>query len=233
MTTQLLTLLLGAIGALGAILLKEATQLAIQRRTIAWQLFGQLWTIKTAASRVPGVLAALEKVKEQEDDLATAYTEGAAEYKRRYAEHSGMRTELRKLIRAEVQEHLRSKPELTPALRVVNKASQQVLADSRVYLMEGKSFITDRDAAILGLQAALHVTRFRSAWSAVMYGLEVLITIQLNEEAETGTEVQRLIENTVQYGEDMLVAMVHLERISEAITSRPLLALVRETLFSK
>lgn len=233
MTTQLLTLLLGAIGALGAIFLKEATQLAIQRRTIAWQLFGQLWTIKTAASRVPGVQAALDKVKEQEEDLAVAYTEGAAVFKKRYTEHSGMRTELRKLIRTEVMEHLRSKPVVTATTREVNKASLQVLTDSRVYLMEGKSFITDRDAAILGLQAALHVTRFRSAWSAVLYGMAVLINIQLNEEAETDSDVQRLIENTVQSGEDMLVAMVHLERISEAITSRPLLSLVRETLFSK
>lgn len=229
MEKQIVTLLVGAVGALGAIILKEAVQAAMQRRTVAWQLFGQLWTMKAAMGRIPGIGAAFEKLREQEEDLMSAFREGAAEFKRRSSKHSDTRAELRELIRQKLIEHLADNKSLLSTNHDIRKASQQALARSRDYLADGKTFITDRDAASLGMKAALHVTRFRSSALACMYGLEVLQSIQIQDANDVSPDLMHLVASLVQNGEDMLVAMVHLDRICDATTSKSLVALVRET----
>lgn len=53
----ILTLLLGAIGAVAAILLKEAVQQALERRAIAWQLFGYVLAWQKQIVRLPPLFA--------------------------------------------------------------------------------------------------------------------------------------------------------------------------------
>jgi hypothetical protein len=74
------SILLGAAGALLAIYLKEAVTVAIQRRTIAWQLFGYLVSWKGQVIRDQYMFTCYNAVDKRVSALRASYSEGTAAF---------------------------------------------------------------------------------------------------------------------------------------------------------
>ncbi|MFC7460740.1 hypothetical protein [Hydrogenophaga defluvii] len=228
---QLLTLLLGAVGALGAIFLKEAVQVAMQRRTIAWQLFGYMQTYKAQIMRIPGILPAWNKIKEQEASLAKAYQAGAATFEQEYAKHTSQRTEIRELIRERVVEMLATPTGLGPSLgnSIILAGTRRQLSKAHDLMIESKVFISDRDAALLGPRAAIHVIKFRTSWIGVLSALETLLAITEQDGVHKPEVSTVLVDALVRNGEEALVAVAYLEGISEEMTRKTMISMLRDT----
>lgn len=228
---QLLTLLLGAVGALGAIFLKEAVQLAIQRRTIAWQLFAYLQTYKSQFLRIPGMNLAWKKITEQEQGLVVAYQAGAAAFEKELANQTSQRTEIRELIRQQVVEKLGTPDGLGPLManRTILAGSRRQMGKAQDLMIDSKVFISDRDAAVLGPRAAIHVIKFRTSWIGALSALETLLAITEQDGIHKPDEATVLVDALIKNGEDALVAIAHLERLSEEMTRKSMLSHLRDT----
>lgn len=228
---QAFALILGAIGALLAIFLKEAVQHALQRRVIAWQLGGHLMSWKQQLVRVQGVASALSAVEGRLKELEVSYSSGTKEFEQRYLQQKKDQEEIRKRIKSELREQLakREEPLVSAFERRSCGLAAELVAESRKQLADSKTFISDRDAAMLGRAAAMNVVQFRTAAIGIAGLAEGAFKLMADETTPTAPDavVDQFVDQVVIQGEDLLAAFVRLERQADRISKQ---SVVRATL---
>ncbi len=104
---SLWSVLIGALGAIGAIYLKEAVQAAIQRRVIAWQLQGYLIAWQSNLVKHAPVFAAYQKVKERTLSLRDAAIRGTEEFTTEHGQQFEEKRDLREKVKAALTEAMK------------------------------------------------------------------------------------------------------------------------------
>lgn len=235
-TVSLGTLLLGALGAVALLYLKEAVQSAMQRRVIAWQLQGYLLSWRSVFLKHPLFFSAYEKVKERTAALGSAALEGNATFREVHLRQSKELDELRANAKTGITEAL-AKGELSfsgdDAQTAFMEACRESLADQRRLLADARSFISDRDAAVLGKAAALNAVQFRNSMINFSSTLETLLRVLPASSKKSSTLSGTLADSLLVYGESALVAMVRMERIAERASKQNVLELTSDVLIGR
>jgi len=102
MTDEDAPIILGALGALLAIFLKEAVQQALLRRARAWQLFGYLFSLKKSIVRNGHLFAVYVKLEERHNKLMLALSEGTEAFKNQRETASKERTKFREELKVTI-----------------------------------------------------------------------------------------------------------------------------------
>ena len=230
------TLVVGGFGAIAAIYLKEAAQAAMQRRVIAWQLFGYLMSWRSQIVRNGHFVMIYEGVKARNLALTSAMPKGSAEVRRLLEEQSKERAELREQIKTVVKEALEKDNGAvleTAALKFYSSEASIFAVEWRKQLVDSKSFISDRDAALLGKAAAMNVIQFRSNMLSLSNTFESALKL-LHAEADNKPEaIASLVDAMVVSGEDALTAFIRLEGNVDAISAKSPTTLTIDILMGK
>lgn len=227
------TLVIGAIGALAAIFLKEAVQAAMQRRVIVWQLFGYLISWKSQIAKNGAVVSVYEKVKERQLALTKAAVRSTSDFQELFLKQHQDLTEIRETVKAGMIEALSKADAIDPhkvlnTMLVTEAASS--FAEQRKLLTDSKSFISDRDAAMLGKGIAIHVVQFRTSFLFMSLALEGVLKLIPHEAEDRPKIIADLVDNIIVYGEDLLVALIRLEQNVESISKRSIFQLTIDIL---
>jgi hypothetical protein len=217
------TLALGAIGAIAAIFLKEAVQAAVQRRVIAWQLFGYLIWWRSQIVKNAYALQIYEKVKQRTHALTTAATESTTEFERVHLQQHEERNELREKIKSALIKSIDDADfeKMRDSFHLLFFSEAAVsLSEQRKLLADSKSFISDRDAALLGKGMAMNVVQFRTSLFHLLSSLEVLPKLLPHVSEKSRDAIIAVVDQMILYGEEMLVAMVRLEQGVERISQQ-------------
>lgn len=237
-TITLVGLLLGAVGALSAIYLKEAVQQAILRRTLAWQLFGYLQVMKRQILRNDLLYQVYDKVKLREAELQTSLEGGTELFSQKWRAQNNSREELQKILLDALNPKLIPFTEGSNPGQALQEAGiliasfQPLLAQHRRDLVDGKMFLSDRDAAQLGRRVALNAIQFKGSLQTLLACFEQLPAAIKSEEGMRSALLKMLIDQFVVQGEDFLEALVRLERATDRITRQSLLRHTWEVLAS-
>ncbi len=236
----MLTLILGAVGAIFAIYLKEAAQSAIQRRIIAYQLSGYLMWWKARIVKSGPAFLIYQEVQKREAALKESATKGTEAFRKQYEHQNATQADARTLITAEVSKMIESRQDVkTNALtmKIVDEAVA-FSALQRSYLVDSKTFISDKDAAILGKRFAINVVQFRVSMVYTMVAIEGLIkTACIDGEDVENRNFSKiatgLIDSIIVSGEELIIAMIRLERNVDALTKKSLLQLTIDVLLGR
>ena len=227
------TLVIGAIGALTAILLKEAVQAAMQRRVLAWQLFGYLISWKKQIVKNGTVVSVYEKVKERQLALTKAAVRSTTDFQKVFLKQHQDLTEIRETVKAGMIEAL-SKADATDLHKVLNTMlvteAASSFAEQRKLLTDSKSFISDRDAAKLGKGIAIHVVQFRTSFLYMSMAFESVLKLIPHEADDRPKIIADLVDNIIVYGEELLVALIRLEQNVESLSKKSLFQLTIDIL---
>jgi hypothetical protein len=220
--TATLTLLLGALGALIAIFLKEAVQHALQRRVVAWQLSGYLMSWKQQIIRAPAVATVYLQVEAQDKERSLSLSKGTKAFHETLAKQTAARTVIRDNLREAVTKGVAAStaPALDDVQRHALDETYKYVESTRAALVDSKSFISDRDAALLGRAVAINTVQFRFALQHLMIAIASMIKILGLESANSGSAMADSIDHIVVHGEDFLVAMIRLEKLVDHISKR-------------
>lgn len=219
---EILLLLLGALGAIIAIFMKEAVQHALQRRVIAWQLFGYLMAWKSNIIKSAPLAALYLKVEERDKQLVESFSQGTAAFRVRWEQQYKQRDEIRKDIREAIEKALVEKGDIKieqSSLNVIALAATE-MSHSRTLLADSKSFISDKDAAMLGRQIAVHAIQFRTALLAVLAAIESGMRIAELQGEQRASMSAHLIDQVVIQGEMAMVAFIRLEQHVDRLTQQ-------------
>ncbi|MBR8010024.1 hypothetical protein [Burkholderia vietnamiensis] len=91
-------LLLGAVGAIAGIFIKEAAQAAMQRRVLTWQLFGYITSWKLQITRNLAIFTLYTKISERQKKLTAAYG-NTEEFKQIHLEQANQTKNLKEKIK--------------------------------------------------------------------------------------------------------------------------------------
>lgn len=225
---EFLALMFGAIGAIVAIFLKEAVQHALQRRVIAWQLFGYLVAWKANMVNAAPLLGIYLKVQERERKLTESYADGTEVFRARWMAQSDERDKAKEEIKQLIQRTVEKNGDFKQDDFIVKllELGAESFAQRRTMLADSKSFISDKDASMLGRAVAMNVIQFRTSvldLSAVIEGALKLAHIQGEHRVVAMTS---LVDQVVTLGETALVAFVRLERHVDRISRQSIPELV-------
>lgn len=162
---ELVFLFLGAVGALLAIFLREAVQHALQRRVIAWQLGGYLLAWKANIVNEGQLVQLYNTVEERLKRLIVSYETGIAAFRAQYLEQTKVRDDIRESIRKALESagSASSAIDLDELMKSNVEQAVMALSERRSLLLDSKTFVSDKDAAMLGRAAAMNVIQFRTA----------------------------------------------------------------------
>lgn len=222
-----LPLLLGAFGAIVAIYLKEAVALALQRRVIAWQLAGYLLMWRSKLVRHTPMVMIFKSVEDRLDQLRTSLNAGTEAFAKEYQAQQETLKSIRDQVRSELMGKIEKGAfvETDEALTRVFSEVSNTLSEQRKGLIDSKTFLSDRDAAVLGRVFAVNVVQFRDSLSTVMVGMEGVFKILSIESPRTGKLVSDMVDQLILSGEDFFVAQIRLQRAVDQMTKRNLLQL--------
>lgn len=205
----------------------------MQRRVIVWQLFGYLMSWKSQIVKHVPVIAIYEKVKERNLALTKAAARSTTEFQRVHTQQFHDRTELREKVKAALTEAI-SKADMKGPCKIIHTVliteTASSLAEQRNLLADSKSFISDRDAAMLGKAPAMNVVQFRTSLLFLLSTMEGVLKLLPHEADERPKIVADLVDQVIVYGEEMLVALIRLERNIERISQKSLFALTVDIL---
>lgn len=224
------TLILGAFGALLAIFLKEAAQSAIQRRVIAHQLAAYLVWWKGRICKSLPVFMVYQEVQKREVELGESASKGTQAFRNQFEKQTAKQIEIRNMIKEELAKAIENRKDAkTSALtkRLIQEAAL-FSENQRAYLLDSKTFISDRDAAILGKAFARNVVQFRVSMQYLLAAFEgilksVAIESELAESAELAKVVAQLVDSIIISGEELVIAMIRLERDVDSLIKKTLL----------
>ena len=227
------TLAIGAFGAIIAIFLKEAVQAAMQRRVIAWQLFGYLMSWKSQIVKDGKSVAIYNLITERNQALTKAAGRDTSEFQRVHAEQHKERAELREKVKAALIEAF-SKTDLKGltdnlVATLLSKGADS-LSEQRRLLADSKSFISDRDAAILGKACAMNVVQFRTSLINLLICIEGIFKLLPHESEARPQIVAGLVDQTILFGEELFIAMIRLEKNVESVSKKSLFVLAMDIL---
>lgn len=225
-----IVLLTGAVGALTAIFLKEVVQTALKRQILIGQLYAYVLIAKRQVTRQPLAYSLFTLVEEREKKVTDALREGKTAGLSQIIENNKLRDEARDRIKAEIEKAATSEEGLRKSETTASifSAGIEAFVVGRQYLMEGKTFLNDGDAAHLGPAIAFSVVQFRASAAQIYLGFEGLIRAAHSmNEGESNKVLLKLISNVVDSmivdGEQYLVSLINLERNVERKRKRNLL----------
>lgn len=229
-------LIFGALGAIAAIFLKEAVQAALQRRVIAWQLFGYLMSWRSQISKNGQFVSIYEKVKERNHALTRAAASSTEEFRKVHLEQYEQRATLREEVKTALTEAAGK-----AGFQSTNEGLNQLIfseaaayaGEQRRLLADSKSFVSDRDAAMLGKSASMNVVQFRTALLFLLATFEALVKVLPVDCSEKPKAIATLVDHFIVYGEDMLVAMIRLEEGVDRITRKSVVELTADILLGR
>ena len=219
---EFLILVLGATGAILAIFLKEAVQHALHRRVIAWQLFGYLVAWKANIVRAPPLLGLYLRVEEREKQLTESYSDGTEAFRTRWMEQSKVRDEAREEIKSAIQKALTENIDfkLDDFYMKALELGAESFALRRTMLADSKSFISDKDAAMLGRAVAMNVIQFRTSILDISNVIEGAIKLMGLQGEQRATSLAQLVDQVVILGESALIAFIRLERHVDRVSKQ-------------
>jgi hypothetical protein len=227
------TLAIGAAGAITAIYLKEAVQAAIQRRVITWQLFAYLISWKSQILKDWHAASVYETVKTREIALSKAAARSTEEFRKMHEQQHADRNELRKQLKELIIDSI-SKAEIKnwddPLSKLVTSEASAFAAEKRQLLADSKSFISDRDAAILGKGPAMNVVQFRTSLLVMMSALDGVLKVFSVDSEHRPKLIAGLADHLIVYGEDALVALIRLERNVDQLSKKSVIELTWDIL---
>lgn len=217
--------LLGVIGTLAAIFVKQAVQEAHLRRVRAWQLFGYLLALKRQILGNEQIFAIYHEVEKREKSLRSSYASGTETFEKHWMSLSKERTEFREALKKTLLQELTKNSESINDLLpdALLKIFSSALEYRRSLLVNAKTFMSDENAAILGSAVAVEVIQFRTAMIEVFSAFEDVINL-LSVKHDLSTElITRQASQIVRSGDDALVAFIRLEHSLHAISRQSLL----------
>lgn len=219
---EILTLLLGAVGAIIAIFAKEAVQQALQRRVIAWQLFGYLLSWKSTIVKEGPLLTLYMAIEAEEKQITESLSKGAAELRAQLAKRNQKQIDIRKKIKDSIEAALKNNAEakFDQSTLMLLESGAFGISQSRALLVDSKTFISDRDAAILGRQVSIHAIQFRTALLAILGAFEGGLKMATLEGEQRTAVFTYLVDQVVVQGEGAFVAFIRLEQYVDQITRR-------------
>ena len=228
-------LVLGGLGALLAIFLKEAVQQALQRRVLAWQLFGYLLAWKSNIVRSPVLLGIYMKVEERDKRLTASMAEGTSAFEAQWKRHSAEGAETRGWIKEAVQQAMSKDRDfrLDEATAELLEHGLAALAQRQTWLVDSKSFVSDKDAAMLGRAIALNVIQFRTSMLDAVAALQAIGLFSKSTAEHRTSAIANMIDEVVIHGESALVAFIRLERQVAQISKQSVAQLVWDILVAK
>lgn len=229
------TLILGGLGALLAIFLKEAVQQALQRRVLAWQLFGYLLAWKSNIVRTSTMLGIYMKVEERDKKLTASMADGTAAFEAQWKQHRAEGEETRNGIREAVQQAMAKDKDfqLDEATATLLEHGLAALTQRQNWLVDSKSFVSDKDAAMLGRSVALNVIQFRTSMVDAVAALQAIVLLAKSTTDHRASAIANMIDEVVVHGETALVAFIRLERQVARISKQSVAKVVWDILVAK
>lgn len=225
-------LVIGGVGAIAAIYVKEAVQAALKRQIMLGQLQAYVMHWTGLVVRHLHAVQLYNTIEEREKKLNESLKRGREAFNVQHTENVGKRDEIRAKIKQALQEVVDDgegldKSSMTSA---VFGASLDGLVTSRQYLMDGKTFISDSDAAHLGPAIALSTVAFRASAAQILLALEGIVkmmqAIDNNaKKTDVATVISSFVDSFVLDGENFFVHLIRLERHVHAARRRNLLQL--------
>lgn len=217
--TSWVVLLLGAVGAIVAIFLKEVAQTALKRQILLGQLHAYVLHWRGQVARQPLAARLNTLVEEREKRVVDAYYKGRSAAISQIGENNKERDDAREKIKAEIENAAKSAEGLrkSEATTAIFSASIDTLAVSRQYLMDGKTFLSDSDAAHLGPAIASTVVQFRASAVQMFLAFEGLVRAANGmKDGESNEELLKLtsslVDSIILDGEQYLVSLIRLDR---------------------
>lgn len=224
------TVLLGAVGAIAAIFLKEVVQAALKRQILLGQLDAYVTHWTWQAVRIPIAAQIYGIVKEREQRLFSASIKGKQEALDQISANNRTRDEAREHLKSEVEKAASSSEGLlkNPATSAFFSIGSEIFAINRQYLMEGKSFLSDSDSAQLGPAIASCVVSFRASTFQMFMAFEGLIrSSAMLREGRSGADFLKvasgLLDSLIMDGEHYLTSLIRLENNLQRARNRNLL----------
>ncbi len=223
MTKEIVLLLTGAGGALIAIFLKEAMQQAFQRRVVTWQLIGYLVAFKAFLLRDEKTRRLYSQILDRESHLHDSLSKGAAAFEAKLQEQKQQQGEMREALRTGIQDLVTEKlMELDePALQLLDELAEAA-AQRRSLLLDAKTFLSDKDAAVLGAAVAINVVQFRSAFGDMLDAFEGLFKAAKLNNTHRPKITAHLVDQIVLHGHEALTVFSRLERRVETLSTQSL-----------
>ena len=223
-------ILLGAVGAIAAIFIKEVVQTALKRQILIGQLYAYVLHWQAQVTRQPLAAHLYTLVEKREQKVMEAFRKGKTAALAQIGENNKERDDARDQIKAEIEKAAMSaeglrKSETTAA---IFSASIDTVVVSRQYLMDGKSFMSDSDAAHLGPAIASTVVQFRASAVQMFLAFEGLIKAANGmKDGELNQDFLKLISNVVDAlivdGEQYLASLIRLNRNLDRVRHHNLL----------
>ncbi|MBH9648125.1 hypothetical protein [Burkholderia vietnamiensis] len=220
-------LLLGAVGAIAGIFIKEAAQAAMQRRVLTWQLFGYITSWKLQITRNLAIFTLYTKISERQKKLTAAYG-NTEEFKQIHLEQANQTKNLKEKIKNELMDILNKKE--TNSLGEFSEkgfvdSAIASLIEQRNFLADSKSFISDKDASQLGKAVAMNVVQFRTSLFFMMSSLECILKEISNGSNLSSTFVTSQVDSIITYGEEFLIAFIRLENNVDWLSKKSIISL--------
>lgn len=219
----ILGLLAAGAGAILAIYTKEAVQTALQRQIILAQVdaYAKYWM--KLVLRHTLIFNVYKSVEDREKKMQDSLKAGESAFGKQLAENSKQSEDLRNNIKNEIAKAV-EKNEIKTTSIVAKKSIEifvSAIASQKQYLMDGKSFITDQNAAILGSLFANNVVTFRSSLLQLLMAMEgaaILAAIDVDEDSRTEQwkVIASLVDSFIIEGEAFFVSLIRLQKIIDA-----------------
>lgn len=223
-----IVVVLGAMGAIAAIFIKEIAQTALKRQMLIGQLdaYTRHWAIQFF--RNPGAYKIYKAVEDREKQRSTARLQGVQALAAQMAAQDEASKEARAAVKEELSKAASEGGLLKdPDLVTVFGLGADSLAVMRQYLMDNKTFLSDGDAAQCGPAIAHCVVNFRGSAFQAISALESLIKAaeKFNEKDHPGGFAAAsgyIIDTVAVEGEQFLASLIRLERLLKRARQRNL-----------
>ena len=224
MDGNLITIVLGAFGALVAIFLKEIAQAAFKRQILIGQLNAYVSHAKAQVIRTSEGCSIYLSLEKRDKELYSAMSHS----KQKGLDQIQKNIEKRDEIRAKIKEEFLKLTENSEIFRDL-QAKSAILSLSvngiqifRQYLADGKSFLSDGDAAHLGPAIAACVVGYRASGIQLLVTLEGLIKILSPEDSVScitslRTASPTIVDSFILDGENYIVSLIRLEKNVELV----------------
>lgn len=224
MDSNLIPIVLGAFGALATIFLKEIAQAALKRQILLGQLSAYVTHAKAQVMRTSEGCSIYLSLEKRDKELYSAMSHSKQKGLDQIQKNIEKRDEIRAKIKDELLK-LTANSDLFRDLQAksgIFSLSVNGIQIFRQYLADGKSFLSDGDAAHLGAAIAACVVSYRASGIQLFVTLEGLIKMLSSEDSESCVADLRIasptiVDSFVLDGENYIVSLIRLERNVELV----------------
>lgn len=225
---EVLLVFFGAIGALIAIFLKEAIQYALQKRTTIWQLSAYLDVWRSSLMQSVEIYSIYKNVKDKNERLNQSALEGKSSFAKEWLDQDQKKRQFREELTAKIKESFSKNPDILKSQPSFDhfKLATSSIEHRRQLLIDSKTFISDKDAAILGKTIASNVVNFRNSVHELYLSFEQIFKISDDKTVDLAGIIPKLVDQIILHGEAAILAFIRLEKNTEKIVNYSLLRLM-------